>query len=87
MVVAHDPGDVMLDRFISLRGWLRGLGVCWSCQDTLAWCQVDREKSGQTVKPAQDCGTSDLCRARANAGRKSMPTPAAIAATTMEATR
>ncbi len=69
----HDPGDAMIDRFIALRRWLRDLGVCWSCQDNLAWCQVEREQSGQPLKPIQECRTPERCRDRANAGRKSMP--------------
>lgn len=68
-----EDGDAMLDRFLALRRWLRDLDVCWSCQSTLAWVQVEREKSGIAVTAVLECKTPDRCRARANAGRQSMP--------------
>lgn len=66
------PDDGPLDRFIALRRWLRDLGVCWSCQDNLAWIQIERER-GAKVKAVLECATPDRCRDRANAGKKSMP--------------
>ena len=68
-----DPGELMLERFIALRRWLRELHVCWRCSDTFAWVQIEREGGNKGVKPVQECGTPDRCRDRANAGRKTMP--------------
>lgn len=73
MMVRADPGEKMLDRFVVLRRWLRGIDVCWSCSDTLAFVQIEREAGSKNIKPVLECRTPDRCRDRANANRKSMP--------------
>jgi hypothetical protein len=73
MAPETDPGEAMLDRFVALRRWLRGLHVCWTCSDTLAFVQIERERGTKGVKATLECKTQDRCRERANAGRKTMP--------------
>ena len=73
MAPETDPGDALLDRFLVLRRWLRELDVCWTCSDTLAFVQIERERGAKGVKAILECKTPDRCRERANDGRKTMP--------------
>jgi hypothetical protein len=79
MAVKPIDGDVLLDRFLELRRWLREVvGVCFYCCDTLAFLQCDREGGGpKDVKPnLADCAHRDggaKCRDRANAAKRTMP--------------
>ena len=66
-------GDALLDRFLQLRRWLKGLGACWSCQDTFAFLQCEREQGSKGVKAIQECHTQHACRQAAKLGWKSMP--------------
>lgn len=66
-------GDALLDRFLALRRWLRGLGVCWTCSDTFAFAQCEREQGDKGVKVIQECNTRQQCRDAAGRGRGSMP--------------
>jgi len=73
VAVKPTPADPGVDRFLVLRSWLAGLGVCWKCQSTLAFVQAERETSGVVVTAVLECATPERCRDRANAGRKTMP--------------
>lgn len=73
MTVAALVGDKLLDRFIELRRWLRGLGICWSCQDVMAMAQAEKEAGSLEGRAVLSCVNRDKCSDVAKQSWKTMP--------------